>query len=118
MFTHAVACGVSLVTHGGRLRLIALPPKQDVAVGQICQVTVKVSATEAAEVSISFPENVVELISPSRIISVEAGMHEQSWTFLTRTSTADAVVIEVQARSGNLKQVAAIRMRVLTNEHS
>ena len=118
MRTHVVAFGPSCVSQGGRLRLIALPSMQDVAVGQICQVAVEVSATEEAEVSITFPESAFELISEAPIIRVEAGTHGESWTLLTRASAVDPVLIRAQARAGDLRQFAQIRVRVLANEHS
>jgi len=118
MPTHAVAYGPSLVTQGERLRLIASPPRQDVTVGQICHVAAKVSATQEAEVSITFPESALELISSARTIRVEPGTHEVSWTLLAGTSAVDPVLIRFEARAGNLRQFAELRMRVLADEHS
>ncbi len=91
---------------------------QSMSFGQICHVAVEVSATEAAEVSITFPEGTLELISPARTIRVDAGTHEVTWTLLTRTSAVDLVLIQVQARAGDLRQLAEIRMRVFADEHS
>src|SRR5437016_5854670 len=111
MGDRAIAWKSAFVTQERRLRLTALPPEQDTRVGQICHVAVAVDTTDPAEVTISFPMDLFELISPASMHQVAPGTHRVGWALYTRAFSADPALIEVRARTAALHQLAEIRVR-------
>jgi hypothetical protein len=102
----------TLVIPSRRLRLVALPPLQDVAVGQICRVEARVESTDAADVTITFPEEVFEMVSPARTVRVAAGTAEVSWTLYARAPRPEPVAVRIRASAANLSQFAELHVRI------
>lgn len=95
-----------------RLRLVALPSQQEVRVGQLCHASVQVESTLPVEVTIEFPEDLLELVSVTRTQRVRAGTHTLEWALYAKTAHPDPVRLKVDARAGKLYQVAALILRV------
>lgn len=101
-----------LMVPSNRLRLVALPSRQEVRVGQLCPASVQVESTLPVEVAIEFPEDLFELVNVTRMQRVPAGTHTLEWTLYAKTAHPDPVRLRVDARAGELYQVAALILRI------
>ena len=95
-----------------RLRLIASPSRQGVQVGDLCHARVQVESTLPVEVTIDFPEDLLELVDVTRAHRVSAGTHTIDWTLYAKTAHPDLVRLKIVARAKNLYQIAVLLLRV------
>jgi hypothetical protein len=95
-----------------RLRLVALPSRQEVRVGQVCHARVQVESTLPAEVTIEFPEDLFELVTAARTQRVQAGTHTLEWTLYAKIAHPEPVRLKVAARADDLYQIAVLLLRV------
>ena len=112
MRSRPVAYASTSVIPGKRLRLVALPPEQDVTVGQIFSVSADIDSTDPAEAVIAFPEELFELLSEGPTVSVPAGATRADWTLYCKRFSAEPVVLRIHARTASLQQLADIRVRI------
>lgn len=96
-----------------RLRILALaPPLQKVRVGELCHASVQVESTLPVEVTIEFPEDLLELVNVTRTQRVPAGTHTIEWTLYAKTARPDPVRLKVDARAQGLYQIVVLILRV------
>ena len=69
-------------------------------------------STDPADVTITFPEELFEMVSPARTVRVPAGTAEVSWTLYARAFRAEPVILGVRARMADLNQAAELRVRI------
>lgn len=81
-------------------------------VGQICRVEARVESTEPADVTLTFPEELFEMVSPGRTIFVPAGNAEVSWTLYAKAFRPEPVILGVRAHAADLNQAAELRVRI------
>ena len=96
-----------------RLKLLALaPPLQEVRVGELCHASVQVESTLPVEVTVEFPQDLLELVNVTGTQRVPSGMHTVEWTLYAKTAHSDPVRLKVHARAGGLYQIAVLILRV------
>jgi peptidoglycan hydrolase-like protein with peptidoglycan-binding domain len=87
-------------------------------VGQICRVDARIESSDPAEGAIAFPEELFDLLSPTKTVRVPAGAADVAWTLYARIGSAEPVILGVQASAAGLYQAAELRVRINTNADS
>jgi len=95
-----------------RLFLLAVPPLQEVAVGQVLHARVRVESTLPVEVAMAFPGALFDLITGAPMVRVDAGTHILDWSLYAKATSGVDARLTFEARSESLYQTAELIVRV------
>jgi hypothetical protein len=113
IFAEADARSTALKSPANRLSLRAVPPLQEIAVGQLFHARALVESTLPVEVTMIFPEVIFDLLTGQQSVQVPEGTHTLDWSLYVKPAPPSDSRLKFQARSGGLYQTAELIVRIV-----